>query len=147
LRGRFGTEIEQEIEGKRFVLLQNGVRQFSFSNNVNKMYFKAVPHGSTLEETTSVEFIPEKNGIKNWSIQKIETITKENGDILISWKEQSVVRKSFFASSQTYRKSFFIKINNVRFVNITGVNSFLYTKEMQEQDGFTGDLNIVVEEV
>ncbi len=146
LRGRFGTEIEQEIEGKRFVL-QNGIRQFSFSNNVNKMYFKAVPHGSTLEETTPVEFIPEKNGIKNWNIQKIETLTKENGDILVSWKEQSVVRKSFFASSQTYLKSFFIKINNVRFVNVTGVNSFLYTKEMQEQDGVTGDLNITVEEI
>ena len=111
------------------------------------MYFKAVPHGSTLEETTLLEFIPEKNGIKNWSIQKIETLTKENGDILVSWKEQSVVRKSFFASSQTHLKSFFININNVRFVNVTSVNSFLYTKEMQEQDGVTGDLNIVVEEV
>lgn len=146
LRKRYGTDADTNYDGKRFILFDNNIFQFNFSEDITTLYFKLLHNGQKLEDVPSIEFIPEKLGLKNWKIQAVKSNVQENGDIVISWTEQYDVKKNLFLLSKTHLQSFSLYINSVRFEIVNGVSSFVYTKKMQEEDGYTGgNLNITVE--
>lgn len=144
VHARFGTDFDPLINGKRFIYLQSNIRQFMFPLSVNKLYFKIVPHGDIIEDAPSIEFVPQKNSVKNWRIQSTEK-TLIGDDILISWKEHQTIDNIYFSPSKTFLANFVVNINDRRVVNVHGENRFLYTKAMQDADGITFQtLNVTV---
>ncbi len=147
LRGRYGTQIEEEIEGKRFVLLQKNLQKFSFTEALHTIYFKTVLYGDDIDAIQPIMFASQKKSITPWKVDSVSKIMQVNGDILISWNEQAQVKSNFFAISKTHIKHFQINIGNVRSEFVNGVNKFLYTSAMQAEDSYVDNFNITVQEL
>ncbi len=140
LRARFGSDVEQITDGKRFVLLSGNICQLEFPFDVASIYFKFIYDGRTLDETNCVEFLPQKLGISAWKVRNIQQALQENGDVLFSWKEQIAIKSGFFGKSGTNTHIFNVILSAPSFyvqIEVSGMNYFLYTKQMQVSDGIS----------
>lgn len=128
MRGIYDTQFESNFEGKRFVLLDDFVRKFSFAKSINKIYFKLVPNSQNLNDITSVEFVPEKNSSKFWSVKKIRRKSMESG-IAIEWFYQNFTIQSLFEVSRPNLHTFEIDLDGKKNI-VYGKNSYIFTENI-----------------
>jgi hypothetical protein len=143
LRGCFNTEkfVSSHVIGERVVLIDNDLVKIKVPvSKIGKNFFvKCVSNNDTINNTQSVEFVLEGNGIKNFDILNIYKFVLENGDIKFDFDRRANVKyysNTLQFSDYVYyvdvcsfdnvvKRSFLVDLNN---------KAIIYYREMQIAD-------------
>ena len=145
-RGLYGTNLESDIFGKRVVVMDDSVLSYSFDSNIEKVWIMIrLEDESNMDEKIIEINLHSEN--KKGNVGEVRHFLRSNGDIYIMWNYSTIKEKNLF-DSDVGNNAFVLQINNAREEIIYNEMSFLYTKDMQNDDKVTVDnININVQEV
>jgi hypothetical protein len=145
IRGLFGTEnyIQNHVAGTRFILLNNNLKQVSFSVDfLNRdVELKAISFGSLVDEAASKIVNINGQNLLPYSVANVDIAKQANNDISISFDRRSRINNNWQTSkvplAETIEEYELEILNNIGEVvrNIT-INEarYVYTEAKQIED-------------